>query len=71
MYINTPWTMPPFLYGFIASGGHVMGGVCQLIALASSILVYLPFVIVYEKQQNALEAQEEATSVEMREDAVE
>lgn len=55
MYVNMPWTMPPFLLGFLASGGNIMGGVCQLIALAVSTLIYLPFVKLYEKQQAAAE----------------
>ena len=55
MYVNMPWTMPPFLLGFLASGGNFMGGVCQMIALAVSTLIYLPFVKLYEKQQGAAE----------------
>ncbi len=57
MYLNVPWTMPPFLYGFIASGGNIMGGVCQLIAVAVATIIYIPFIKMYEKQQ-AIEAGE-------------
>ena len=57
MYLNVPWTMPPFLYGFIASGGNIMGGVCQLIAVAVTTIIYIPFIKMYEKQQ-AIEAGE-------------
>lgn len=52
MYLNVPWTMPPFLYGLIASGGNFMGGVCQLLAVAAATIVYIPFVKMYEKQQD-------------------
>lgn len=56
MYISVPWTMPPFLFGFLASGGKLMGGIIQLLSIILSVLVYLPFVVMYEKQQNAAEA---------------
>ncbi len=57
MYLNVPWTMPPFLYGFIASGGNIMGGVCQMIAVGVATIIYIPFIKMYEKQQ-AIEAGE-------------
>lgn len=52
MYIQMPWTMPPFLYGLLASGGNVMGGVTQVLAILLSVVIYIPFVKMYEKQQN-------------------
>lgn len=51
-YLQLPWTMPPFLFGFFASGGNFMGGFIQIIAIAIATLIYMPFVIAYEKQQN-------------------
>lgn len=51
-YIQLPWTMPPFLFGFFASGGNFMGGLVQLICLGIATLIYLPFILAYEKQQN-------------------
>lgn len=56
MYITVPWTMPPFLFGFLASGGKLMGGIIQMAAIVISVLVYLPFVAMYERQQNAADA---------------
>lgn len=53
MALNVPWTMPPFLYGFLASGGNIMGGVCQLLIIAVATVIYLPFVKIFEKQQAA------------------
>lgn len=52
MYIQMPWTMPPFLYGLLASGGNIMGGVTQVLAILLSVVIYIPFVKMYEKQQN-------------------
>jgi PTS system cellobiose-specific IIC component len=52
MYINVPWTTPPIIAGFIASGGKFMGGLTQLICLAVATVVYIPCIKLYEKQQN-------------------
>lgn len=56
MYVNVPWTTPPVIAGFLASGGNIMGGVTQLICLAAAVLVYIPCIRLYEKQQNAQDA---------------
>ena len=49
--LEVPWTMPPVLFGFVATGGKPMGAVAQLIVLAVSVVVYIPFLIAYEKFQ--------------------
>ncbi|WP_270470410.1 PTS sugar transporter subunit IIC [Catenibacterium mitsuokai] len=49
--LEVPWTMPPVLFGFVATGGKPMGAVAQLIVVAISVLVYIPFLIAYEKFQ--------------------
>ena len=51
MYVTMPWTMPPFLMGFLAAGGSIMAGITQLIAIALSVFIYIPFVKMYEKNQ--------------------
>ncbi|MGN1183334.1 MAG: PTS sugar transporter subunit IIC [Faecalibacillus sp.] len=51
--LQVPWTTPPILQGFLATGGNVMGAVSQAITVFISILIYLPFVIAYEKSQNS------------------
>lgn len=56
MYVQVPWTMPPLLHGFLATGGNIMGAVCELAAIVIAVLVYLPFVFLYEKQQDVLES---------------
>lgn len=50
--INTPWTTPPILHGFLTTGASVMGAVSQAIALVVSIVIYAPFLIAYERFQN-------------------
>ena len=49
--LEVPWTMPPVLFGFVATGGKPMGAVAQLIVVAVSVVVYIPFLIAYEKFQ--------------------
>ena len=41
--LEVPWTMPPVLFGFVATGGKPMGAVAQLIVVAVSVVVYIPF----------------------------
>ena len=54
--VDAPWTTPTGILGFLASGGKLMGGLSQLIAFASSILVYTPFVIIANSQASEAEA---------------
>ena len=50
--LEVPWTMPPVLMGFLATGGNIMGAISQLIAIVAVTLLYIPFLIAYEKYQN-------------------
>ena len=49
--LEVPWTMPPVFLGFLATGGKLMGAVSQLIVIALSVVIYIPFLIAYEKYQ--------------------
>ena len=51
IYLNLPWTMPPFLYAYLGAGGSVIAGLIQLGLIAISTLIYIPFIKIYEKQQ--------------------
>ena len=48
--ISIPWTMPPIISGFLATGGHVSGAVLQIICILVDILIYLPFYRSVENQ---------------------
>lgn len=50
MVVNAPWTTPPGLLAFIASGGSVGAVVTQLLCVLISFLIYSPFVIAANKQ---------------------
>lgn len=45
-----PWTTPPILSAWLASGGSLTSVVTQLICIAISIVIYIPFVIMANKQ---------------------
>lgn len=49
--IEVPWVMPPILLGFLVTGGSIYGALSHLIAICVSLLVYAPFIYVYERKQ--------------------
>lgn len=53
-----PWTTPPVLFGFIATGANIMGAATQAILVVVSTVVYIPFLFAYEKYQNKQAAEE-------------
>ncbi|NLC96204.1 MAG: PTS sugar transporter subunit IIC [Erysipelotrichaceae bacterium] len=56
MSYNVPWTTPPLLGPFLATGGDVKASIAQLLAILASALVYAPFVLISNKQAE-IEAQ--------------
>ena len=50
--LTVPWTCPPLIFGFLATGAQIMGAVTQAILIAISVVIYTPFLISYEKYQN-------------------
>lgn len=48
--ILVPWTMPPILGGYLATGGHISGAILQLVCLLVSILIYYPFFRLIDNQ---------------------
>ena len=55
---EVPWTMPPVMISFIATGGSIRAVISQLLCIALTVLIYAPFVKMYEKSQ----AQEESAN---------
>ena len=49
--IEVPWVMPPILLGFLVTGGSIYGAISQLICICVSLLVYAPFIYMYERKQ--------------------
>lgn len=50
--LEVPWTTPPVLYGYLATGANIRGAISQLMALILVIVIYAPFVKIYENFQN-------------------
>lgn len=50
-YVLIPWTTPPILSAFFATGGHIMSAVTAVVILVISVLIYMPFVAITNKQR--------------------
>ena len=57
--VQAPWTCPPILFGFLATGGSIMGAISQLIVFVVAVVIYVPFLLAYEKYQNKQSAEAE------------
>lgn len=49
--MEVPWVMPPILFGFLVTGGSIHGAISHLICICISLLVYAPFIYIYERKQ--------------------
>ena len=38
-----PWTTPPIIAGYLATGGSISGAIIQIITIAIDVLIYYPF----------------------------
>lgn len=50
-YVLIPWTTPPVINSFLATGGDFMSAVVGLVILVVSIFIYIPFVKVMNKER--------------------
>ncbi|SKC61381.1 PTS sugar transporter subunit IIC [Maledivibacter halophilus] len=57
-HIAIPWTVPPILSGILATES-IAGGILQLINIVVAILIWLPFVLILDKQKLELEKKQE------------
>lgn len=44
--VNAPWTMPPGIMAFVASGGNIGAVITQLLCVMISFAIYTPFVLI-------------------------
>jgi len=47
--VQIPWTTPPVISGFLATGGDWRASVLQIAIIAVSVFIYLPFLRIDEK----------------------
>ena len=52
--VQIPWTTPPLLSGFLATGGDFKAVIVQALILALGVLIYLPFMKASETVQKKL-----------------
>lgn len=55
---SVPWTMPPLLISFVATGGSIQAVITQILAILLAVLVYLPFIGSFEKAQSKVQMEE-------------
>ncbi|UGS39831.1 PTS sugar transporter subunit IIC [Pseudocitrobacter corydidari] len=51
--VFVPWSVPPLISGYLASGGDYRNVILQFILLMLGVLLYMPFLMLYEKVLNA------------------
>lgn len=54
-YIAPPWTTPPIVSAFLASGGDIGATIVATGTLALSVVIYIPFVLMANKEVEAQE----------------
>ncbi len=47
--VLVPWTTPPLLNGFLATGGDFRAIIVQLVIIIIGVLLYLPFMKISER----------------------
>ncbi|MFT4416541.1 PTS sugar transporter subunit IIC [Fredinandcohnia humi] len=63
--VMVPWTTPPIIGGYLATGGSFAGSFLQIVNLAVGALLYLPFLKVLDKQMRKV-----ASASEKQKDSV-
>lgn len=53
--VAVPWTTPPIISGYLATGGKISGSVLQLVNFTVALLIYYPFFRLWDKQKFAEE----------------
>lgn len=49
-YIMVPWCLPPVVSGFLATGGNIGAVITQILCIAATTLIYLPFVKIRSRE---------------------
>ena len=52
MVVNAPWTTPPGIMAFLASGGNFGSAIAQILVILIAFVIYVPFVLISNRQQN-------------------
>lgn len=65
---NVPWTTPPIINGFLATGMHWTGAALSIVNIAIVVLMYIPFLKLIERQEEKelLELQNRETNLDTK-----
>ena len=50
-----PWTTPPIIAGYLATGGSISGAIIQIITIAIDVLIYYPFFKIDDRSKLLME----------------
>ncbi|UJW56384.1 PTS cellobiose transporter subunit IIC [Bacillus sp. A116_S68] len=53
--IAVPWTMPPIISGYLATGGSISGSIMQIINISIGLIIYFGFFRLWDRQKFAEE----------------
>lgn len=53
--VGVPWTLPPIISGYLATGGKISGSVMQMVNITVSFMIFFPFFKMYDKRLVAQE----------------
>lgn len=54
-----PWSVPPLINGYLASGGDIRNVILQLVLIVIQVLIYIPFLKLYERSMDIMDAERE------------
>ena len=63
IYISVPWTTPPIVSAFFATGGSITATILAAVTLLLSIVIYAPFVIVANKDVQLTENNQDSVNL--------
>lgn len=64
--VAIPWTIPAPISGFLATNGDIRASILQVLLIGLSVLIYIPFIKVWDKQK--LEEENASYQYEMEDD---
>lgn len=54
-----PWSVPPLINGYLASGGDFRNVILQLILIVIQVVIYIPFLKMYERSLDIMDVERE------------
>lgn len=57
-----PWSVPPLINGYLASGGDLRNVILQLVLIVIQVAIYLPFLKMYERSLDIMDQERSETA---------